>query len=51
MAEPDRPQTTIWCMRIACCIPKTKDIHSEYVILISFSIATMVAETSLIVTL
>jgi len=26
--QPDRPQTIIWRMRIACCITKTKDIHT-----------------------
>jgi len=31
MVEPDRPQMTIWHMRIACCIPKTTYNHSEYV--------------------
>ena len=29
--EPNRPQTTIWRMRVACFIRKTTDIHSEYV--------------------
>jgi hypothetical protein len=42
---------TIWRMRIACCIRKATDTHSEYVILNAFSITTMVAETRLIVTL
>ena len=32
----DRPQVTIWRMRIACWIPKTTNTHSEYVILIAF---------------
>jgi hypothetical protein len=32
-AETDRPQMTIWRMRIACWIPKTTDTHSDYVIL------------------
>ena len=26
----------LWCMRIACWIPKTTNTHSEYVILIAF---------------
>ena len=30
----DRPQMTIWRMRIAFCIHKATDTHSEYVILI-----------------
>jgi hypothetical protein len=34
--EPDRPQMTIWRMRIACWIPKATNTHSEYVILIDF---------------
>jgi len=34
IAEPDRPQMTIWRMRIACCISKATDTHSEYVILL-----------------
>ena len=25
MVEPDSPQTTIWRMRIACCIAKATD--------------------------
>ena len=33
---PDRPQMKIWRMRISCCIIKTTDTHSEYVILIAF---------------
>jgi len=34
---PDRPQMTIRRMRIACWIPKARDIHSEYVILSVFA--------------
>ena len=36
IVEPNRPQTKIWCMRIACCIPKATNTHSEYVILFVF---------------
>ena len=36
MAQPDRPQMTMWRMRIACWIPKATDTQSEYVILIAF---------------
>jgi hypothetical protein len=32
---PDRPQITIWRMRIACRITKATNAHSEYVILIA----------------
>jgi hypothetical protein len=34
--QPDRPQTTIWRMRIACWIPKSRHTHTEYVILTVF---------------
>jgi hypothetical protein len=32
---PDKPQMTIWRMRIACWITKAKGTHSEYVTLIA----------------
>ena len=34
--EQDRPQITIRDMRITCWIPKATNMHSEYVILITF---------------
>ena len=49
--EPDRPQTTIWRMRIACWIPKSTNTFSEYVILYWFYTGTMVERTLLRVTL
>ena len=36
IAEPDRPQMTIWRMGIARWIPQATNTHSEYVILIDF---------------
>jgi hypothetical protein len=36
--EPDRPQMTIWRMRIACWMPKATVTHSEYVIRIAFQL-------------
>ena len=30
--ESDSPPITIWCMHIACWIPKATNTHSEYVI-------------------
>ena len=36
MVERGRPRITIWCMRIACWIPKATNTHSEYVILTAF---------------
>jgi len=34
--EWGRPQLTIWRMRIACCITKATNAHSEYMILFAF---------------
>jgi len=34
-AEPDRPQITVWHIRISCWIPNTTNTHSEYVLLIA----------------
>jgi len=36
IAGTGRPQMTIWCMRIACWIPKATNRFLEYVILIAF---------------
>jgi hypothetical protein len=35
IVESDRPQMTIWRMRIACWIPKDTKTHSEYVIFLA----------------
>ena len=43
--QPDRPQMSIRRMRIACCKPRAKDTHSEYVIHVAFSTATCCATT------
>ena len=50
IVEPGRQQTTIWLMRMTHWIPKATRTNSEYVILICFSTATMVARTCLSVT-
>jgi hypothetical protein len=34
--ERDRPQTTIWRMRIACWVLKATNTHSQYVTLTAF---------------
>jgi hypothetical protein len=34
--QSDRPQMTLWRMRIACRIPNATDTHSVYVILTAF---------------
>jgi len=36
MVQQDRPQMTIWRMRIACSMTESADTHSEYVTLIVF---------------
>jgi hypothetical protein len=36
IVEPDRPQMTVWSMRIACWIPKAPNTHTEYVTLTPF---------------
>jgi len=37
MEETDRPQMTIWRMRIACWIPKTTNTHISICNIYSFS--------------
>ena len=51
MVEPVKPQMTIRRMRFECWIPKATNTHSEYVILIAFSTATMAARMHLNATL
>jgi len=41
---------TLWCMRIACLIPKATNTHSEYVIFIAFPQQRWFALTRLNVT-
>jgi hypothetical protein len=36
IAEPERPQITIWRMRSSRWVPKAANAHSEYVMLIAF---------------
>ena len=43
--QPYRPQMTIWRMRIACCIPKATNTHSEYVTLITLPRKNLYANT------
>ena len=47
VVEWGRAQMTIWCMCIACWIPKATNTHSEYVIITDFSIVTSVARRRL----
>jgi len=46
MVVPERPQLTVWRMRIACWIPKATNSHSEYVILIAFPLQQWLHESS-----
>jgi len=38
IVEPNRPQVTISRMRITCWIPKATNAHSDYVILVTFTL-------------
>jgi hypothetical protein len=40
----DRPQMTIWCLRIVCWVPNAKNIHSEHVIFIAFPLQKLFHE-------
>jgi len=45
--DADRPQMTMWSMRIACWIAKATNTPAEYVIIIGFSTSAMVTRTRL----
>ena len=45
-SEPEWSQMTIWCMRIACWVPRATNTHSEYVMLISFPLQQMLPESA-----
>jgi hypothetical protein len=47
IVEPDRPQMTIWRIRVAGCIRKATNTNSEYVIIIGFSTVTVVTRRCL----
>ena len=49
--ERGRILMTVWCMRIACGIPKVTNTQSEYVTITALHAATMVTRTRLHVTL
>jgi hypothetical protein len=42
IVEPAKPQLTVWCMRTACCI------HSQYVIVIAFSLQQWLHECAVV---
>jgi len=46
IVQPDRPPKVIWCVRFASWIPKAKNIHSEYVILIAFTLHQWLHESA-----
>jgi len=51
IVERGRPQMTIWCMHVACWIPKATDRHSECIILTAFALPQCSHESCLNVTL
>jgi len=44
IVEQGRPQMIIWRMRFACCMPKTTNTYSEYIILIGFPLKQWLQE-------
>jgi len=44
VVERGRPQMAIWGIRILCWIPKATNTHSQYVILIAFSLQKLLHE-------
>ena len=48
IVERDRPQMTIWRMRIACWIPKATNTHTQYVILIAYPLQLWLHERAVI---
>ena len=44
IVQPDRPQMTIRCMHISCCITKATNTHSQYVMLIAFPLQQWLGE-------
>ena len=48
MVEPDRPQMTIWRMRISFGYVRHKNTHTEYVILVAFPLQQWSHERALV---
>ena len=46
IVEPGRPQMTIWRLRIACWMPKAKNKHPEYGIIIDFLLQQWLQEST-----
>jgi hypothetical protein len=47
VVQPERPQTAVWRMRIACSIPKATNTYSEHVKLIASALQRWLHEHSL----
>ena len=47
IAEPGRPQMTVWCMCIECWVSKATKTHSEYVIIVAFPLEKWLRESAL----
>jgi len=47
VVQPDAPQMTVWRMRIACWISKSKSTHSEYVLLTALPLQQWLHERAL----
>ena len=49
IVKSDRPQMTVWHVRIACWIPKATNTHSEYVVLIALPLQQWLHERASVV--
>jgi hypothetical protein len=49
--QTDRPQVTLWRMRIACWIPEATNTHSEYVTLHAFPLQHLLHDRASMLTL
>jgi len=49
MVDTDRPQMTMWRMRVACSIPKATNAHSQYVIVNAFPLQQSLHESACLV--
>ena len=48
IVEPERPQMTIWRIRVACWLPNVTNTHSEYVMFIAFQLQKLLPKSALV---
>ena len=47
IVESDRPQMTVWPMRVSRWVPSATNTHAEYVVLIAFPLQRLLHELAL----